>query len=38
VVVIGGGGALLCYLAAARMLRISEVTDLLGQVRGRLGR
>jgi putative peptidoglycan lipid II flippase len=38
VVVVGGGGALLCYLGAARALRLSEVTDLIGTVRGRLRR
>jgi len=38
VVVLGGAGALLCYLAAARALRVSEVTDLIGVVRTRLRR
>ncbi len=38
VVVIGGTGALLCYLAAARALRIAEVSDLISVVRSRLGR
>jgi len=37
-VVVGGGGALLIYLVAARALRVSEVTELLGTVRSRLGR
>jgi murein biosynthesis integral membrane protein MurJ len=37
-VVIGGGGALLLYFAAARVLRVNEVTDLIGTVRARLGR
>jgi putative peptidoglycan lipid II flippase len=38
IVVIGGAGALLCYLAAARALRLHEVTDLMSTVRARLGR
>lgn len=38
IVVIGGAGALLCYLGAARALRLAEVTDLLGMVRSRLRR
>jgi putative peptidoglycan lipid II flippase len=38
IVVIGGGGALLCYLGAARAMRLAEVTDLIGIVRSRLRR
>ncbi len=38
IVVVGGAGAVLCYLGAARALRLSEVTDLLSMVRSRLGR
>jgi len=38
IVVIGGAGALMCYLAVARVLRITEVTGLIGMVRSRLGR
>jgi putative peptidoglycan lipid II flippase len=38
IVVVGGAGALLCYLGAARALRVTEVTDLIGMVRSRLGR
>ncbi len=38
VVIVGGAGALLCYLGAARALRLREVTDLLSTVRSRLGR
>ena len=38
IVVFGGAGALLCYLAAARALRLAEVTDLIGMVRSRLRR
>jgi len=38
IVVVGGAGALLCYLAAARALRLAEVTDLIGMVRSRLHR
>ena len=37
-VVVGGAGALLCYLGAARALRLREVTDVLSMVRSRLGR
>jgi putative peptidoglycan lipid II flippase len=38
VVVVGGAGALVLYIAAARLLRVSEVTDLTGMVRSRLRR
>ncbi len=38
IVVAGGAGALAIYLAAARALRVGEVTDLIRQVRSRLGR
>ncbi len=38
IVVVGGAGALLCYLGAARALRLREVTDLLSMVRSRRGR
>ena len=38
IVVAGGAGALLIYFIAARALRVSEVTDLIGTVRARLGR
>ena len=38
VVVVGGVGALLLYVLFARMLRVSEVTDLTGMVRSRLHR
>jgi putative peptidoglycan lipid II flippase len=38
VVVIGGAGALLCYVGAARALRLAEVTDLISMVRARLRR
>jgi putative peptidoglycan lipid II flippase len=38
IVVIGGAGALVIYLFAARKLRVSEVTDLMGMVRARLRR
>jgi putative peptidoglycan lipid II flippase len=38
VVVVGGAGALVLYVVAARLLRVSEVTDLTGMVRSRLRR
>jgi putative peptidoglycan lipid II flippase len=38
VVVLGGGLAAVLYVACGRVLRISEITNLLGTVRGRLGR
>lgn len=38
IVVVGGAGALLCYLGAARALRLAEITDLIGMVRSRLHR
>ncbi len=38
VTVLGGGGGLLLYLLFARGLAISEVTDLMGTVKGRLRR
>ena len=38
VVVVGGAGALLIYVVAARKLRVTEVTDLMGVVRSRLHR
>jgi putative peptidoglycan lipid II flippase len=38
VVVVGGIGALLLYVLFARMLQVSEVTDLTGMVRSRLHR
>jgi len=38
VVVIGGAGALLIYVVAARALRVGEVTDLIAMVRSRLRR
>ena len=38
IVVLGGAGALLCYLAAARALHLPEVTDLTTMVRSRLRR
>jgi putative peptidoglycan lipid II flippase len=37
-VLIGGTGALICYLGAARALRIAEVSDLIAVIRSRLGR
>jgi putative peptidoglycan lipid II flippase len=37
-VAIGGGGAVCCYLAAARRLRIAEVAELIAIVRTRIGR
>jgi putative peptidoglycan lipid II flippase len=36
VVLVGGGGALALYLALARALRVTEVTDLIGLARSRL--
>jgi putative peptidoglycan lipid II flippase len=36
--VFGGAGALVLYVVFARMLRVAEVTDLLGMVRSRLRR
>ena len=36
--VVGACGALACYLAAARVLKVTEVTDLTGIVRARLRR
>jgi len=36
--VFGGAGAVLLYIVFARRLRVSEVTDLIGTVRSRLGR
>jgi putative peptidoglycan lipid II flippase len=38
IVVVGGTGALLCYLTAARVLHLQEVTDLTAMVRSRLRR
>ncbi|HWF79404.1 MAG TPA: murein biosynthesis integral membrane protein MurJ [Streptosporangiaceae bacterium] len=38
IVVVGGAGALLCYLGAARAMRLAEVTDLTRMVRSRLRR
>jgi putative peptidoglycan lipid II flippase len=38
IVGVGGAGALLCYLAAARVLRLQEVTDLTVMARSRLRR
>jgi putative peptidoglycan lipid II flippase len=38
IVVVGGAGALLCYLAAARALRLQEITDLTAMARSRLRR
>ena len=37
-VVLGGSGGVLLYFLFSRALHISEVTDLLGTVRARLGR
>jgi putative peptidoglycan lipid II flippase len=37
-VVLGGGGGLFLYYLFCRALHVSEVTDLLGSVRARLGR
>jgi putative peptidoglycan lipid II flippase len=38
IVVVGGAGASLCYLAAARALRLQEITDLTAMARSRLRR
>jgi putative peptidoglycan lipid II flippase len=38
VVIVGGAGALVLYVVVARLLRVSEVTDLTGMVRSRLRR
>jgi putative peptidoglycan lipid II flippase len=38
IVVVGGAGASLCYLAAARALRLQEITDLTVMARSRLRR
>jgi putative peptidoglycan lipid II flippase len=38
IVIVGGAGALLCYVGAARAMRLAEVTDLIGLVRSRLHR
>jgi putative peptidoglycan lipid II flippase len=38
VTVIGGGGALLLYYACARLLKVEELTRLMGTLAGRLGR
>jgi putative peptidoglycan lipid II flippase len=38
IVVVGGAGALLIYVFAAKKLRVTEVTDLMGMVRARLRR
>jgi putative peptidoglycan lipid II flippase len=38
IVVVGGAGALLIYVVAAKRLRVTEVTDLVGMVRARLRR
>ncbi len=38
VVIVGGAGAVVLYMVFARMLRVSEVTDLIGTVRSRLHR
>ncbi|MGN6796332.1 MAG: murein biosynthesis integral membrane protein MurJ [Streptosporangiaceae bacterium] len=38
IVVVGGAGAVLIYVVAARKLRVTEVTDLMGMVRARLRR
>ncbi len=38
ILVVGGTGALVLYVGFARMLRVSEVTDLIGMVRSRLRR
>jgi len=37
-IVLGGGGGLFLYFLFCRALHVSEVTDLLGSVRARLGR
>jgi putative peptidoglycan lipid II flippase len=38
VVIVGDSGAVLLYIVFARMLRVSEVTDLIGTLRSRLHR
>jgi putative peptidoglycan lipid II flippase len=38
IVVVGGGGALLVYWLFAKATHLTELTDLLGSVRSRLGR
>jgi putative peptidoglycan lipid II flippase len=38
IVVVGGAGALLIYVFAAKRLHVAEVTDLVGMVRARLRR
>jgi putative peptidoglycan lipid II flippase len=38
IVVVGGAGALVIYVFAAKRLRVAEVTDLVGMVRARLRR
>ncbi|MGN6679219.1 MAG: murein biosynthesis integral membrane protein MurJ, partial [Streptosporangiaceae bacterium] len=38
IVVVGGAGALLIYVVAAKKLRVTEVTDLMGMVRARVRR
>jgi putative peptidoglycan lipid II flippase len=38
IVVVGGAGALLIYVVAAKRLRVTEVTDIVGMVRARLRR
>ena len=38
IVAAGGAGALVIYLVAARAFRVTEVTELIGTVRSRLGR
>jgi putative peptidoglycan lipid II flippase len=37
-VTVGGSGGLLAYLATARLLHVSEVSDLASMLRTRLGR
>ena len=37
-VIVGGSGAVFLYIMVARMLRVSEVTDLIGTLRSRLRR
>ncbi len=38
IVVVGGAGALLCYVGAARAMRLAEVTDLIAIVKSRIRR